>query len=209
MDLALMTQFWLVAVLLVLTPGADWAYAISAGLRARTIAPAILGMACAYTIIVVILALGVGALVTAEPITLTMLSLAGSAYLIYLGTSTLVQRAGTLAPSDQALDTRSAHQFFRGIAVSGLNPKGLLLLLALLPQFLSPVGWPAADQMLVLGGLHVVNGIVVYSIVAVLARRLLRSRPRATMLVTRGAGIAMIGVGLGILIEQVLKMFTL
>jgi len=31
MDIALVMQFWVVAVMLALTPGADWAYAISAG----------------------------------------------------------------------------------------------------------------------------------------------------------------------------------
>jgi threonine/homoserine/homoserine lactone efflux protein len=35
---------------------------------------------------------------------------------------------------------------------------------------------------------------------AVLARRILRSRPRATVIVTRVAGVVMILIGLGILV---------
>ncbi|RLP75040.1 LysE family translocator [Mycetocola tolaasinivorans] len=207
MNPTLIAQFWLVAVLLVLTPGADWAYAIAAGLRAKSVAPAILGMAAAYSLVVVVLALGVGALVTAQPITLTVLSLLGSGYLIYLGTSTVLQRSEGLAASDRPLNTSALPQFLRGMAVSGLNPKGLLLLLTLLPQFLSPTGWPASGQMLVLGSLHVINGIVVYTIVALLARKLLRTRPRASQIVTRGAGVAMLAVGIGILVEQAVRVF--
>ena len=48
MDLSLVAQFWTLAVLLALTPGADWAYVITAGLRARSIAPTLLGMLSAY-----------------------------------------------------------------------------------------------------------------------------------------------------------------
>lgn len=89
MDIALVMQFWVVAVMLALTPGADWAYAISAGLRARSIAPSILGMIAGYTVVIVAVALGLGALVTAYPVTLTTLTVVGALYLIFLGATTL------------------------------------------------------------------------------------------------------------------------
>ena len=47
MSYAALTAFWAVSFLLVLTPGADWAYVISAGLRGRRLVlPATLGLAC-------------------------------------------------------------------------------------------------------------------------------------------------------------------
>ena len=36
--------FWAVSLVFVLTPGADWAYAIAAGLRHRTVVPAVGGL---------------------------------------------------------------------------------------------------------------------------------------------------------------------
>ncbi len=36
-----MMAFWAVSFLFVITPGADWAYAISAGLRGHTVVPAV------------------------------------------------------------------------------------------------------------------------------------------------------------------------
>jgi threonine/homoserine/homoserine lactone efflux protein len=49
MSLSVMAGFWAVSLLLVITPGADWAYAISAGLRGRgAVIPAVAGMMSAH-----------------------------------------------------------------------------------------------------------------------------------------------------------------
>jgi len=202
MDVSSLVQFWVVAVLLALTPGADWAYAIAAGLRARSVAPSVLGMVCGYVVVVGVVALGVGAAVTRYPAVLTVLTVGGAAYLVYLGASTLRSSVGRLDASERPVGDRPVAQFLRGAGVSGINPKGLLLLLALLPQFTSPTGWPTSVQMLVLGGLHVLNVAVVYSVVAVLARRMLASRPRAGVVVTRVAGVVMVVMGAAILVEK-------
>lgn len=203
MDVSSMVQFWVVAVLLALTPGADWAYAIAAGLRGRSVAPSVLGMVCGYVAVVGVVALGVGAVVTTYPAVLTVLTVVGAAYLVYLGVSTLRSTVGRLGASERPVGDRPAAQFLRGAGVSAINPKGILLLLALLPQFTSPTGWPSSAQMLVLGGLHVLNVAVVYSVVAVLARRMLASRPRAGVVVTKVAGVVMVVMGVGLLVEKV------
>ena len=39
MTLALFAAFWAVSILLVITPGMDWAYVISAGIRGRVVVP--------------------------------------------------------------------------------------------------------------------------------------------------------------------------
>ncbi len=206
MDVGLAAQLWIVAVLLALTPGADWAYAIAAGLRARVVAPSILGVLAGYAVVIVVVALGVGALVTKFPVALTVLTFAGAGYLVWLGVSTLVRRVEPIAASDRPIVGSRRVQFLRGVGVSVLNPKGLLLLLALLPQFTSPVGWPAPVQMLVLGALHLLDCAVVYFSVALLARRILRSRPRATVVVTKLSGVAMTLIGLAILVDRIVQL---
>jgi len=205
MDITLVMQFWVVAAMLALTPGADWAYAISAGLRARSIAPSILGMIAGYIVVIVAVAVGLGALVTAYPVTLTTLTVVGALYLVFLGGTTLASRPAPITESGEPIASSGWAQFLRGSGVSGINPKGLLLLLALLPQFTSPDGWSSTAQMLTLGGLHILNIAIVYTTVGLLARRLLRTRPRASALLTRLAGIAMTVIGVGILIEQVIE----
>ncbi len=89
------------------------------------------------------------------------------------------------------------------MGVSGINPKGILLLLALLPQFTTVDGWSSSVQMFVLGALHVANRAIAYFAVALAATRLLQSRPRVSVTVTRVAGVIMLLIGGGILVEQV------
>ena len=189
-----------------LTPGADWAFAIAAGLRARSVVPSILGVLLGYAVMIMIVALGVGSLVTRYPVALTVLTFAGACYLLRLGFTTLTRPVERVTAGDQPLGGSPARQFVRGAAVSGTNPKGLVLLLALLPQFISPHGWPSSVQMLILGGIHLLNCATVYFAVALLARRLLRSRPRASVVVTKVSGVAMTLIGVGLLIERIAQL---
>jgi threonine/homoserine/homoserine lactone efflux protein len=87
--------------------------------------------------------------------------------------------------------------------VSGLNPKGLLLYVALLPQFARPgAAWPIAAQIGLLGVLHMSDCAVVYSAVGTLARGLLRDRLAAARVLTLTSGVAMFVVGAALLIER-------
>jgi threonine/homoserine/homoserine lactone efflux protein len=214
--------FWAMSALLVLVPGADWAYVIAAGLRDRAVWPAVSGLLLGYLALTAVVAAGVAALAARTPAVLTALTFAGAAYLIRLGIGVLGhppaisvgeprQRDGTTVSIDERLSrtrqsrTRAApasirRAVARGFGVSGLNPKGLLLFLALLPQFTDPRGsWPAAAQIGLLGLLHTANCGAGYLGVGVLARSVLRGRPDAARLTSRVSGAAMIGLGAALL----------
>jgi threonine/homoserine/homoserine lactone efflux protein len=93
----------------------------------------------------------------------------------------------------------------RGVATSGLNPKGLLLFVAVLPQFVDRHGGlPVAIQISVLGAIHAGNCAVVYLGLGTLARNMLAARPSAAHAVTRAAGAAMIVLGILLLLERAL-----
>ena len=106
MAAASITGFWAVSVLLSLTPGADWAYAISAGLRHRTVVPAVAGMVGGHALHVAIVAGGVAALVARFPTALTAITLIGAAYLIWLGTLTLLRRYAVRMAGPEAMASR-------------------------------------------------------------------------------------------------------
>jgi len=196
--------FWAVSFLLVITPGADWAYAIAAGLRHRTVLPAVGGMLAGYLLATVAVAAGLAGLIARSPFALTALTTAGAIYLVWLGISTLARPAG---PGGGAAEPpRSGfRQAVRGFGISGLNPKALLLFLALLPQFTRPAAaWPLAAQIGVLGLVHVASCAVVYTAVGTGARRVLRARPVAARAVTRFSGAAMVVVGVLLLVESLI-----
>jgi threonine/homoserine/homoserine lactone efflux protein len=87
--------------------------------------------------------------------------------------------------------------------VSGLNPKVLLLFLALLPQFTdSSAAWPVAVQIIALGLIHAFSCGVVYLAVGYGARAVLTSRPGAALNVSRISGAAMIVIAVVLAAER-------
>ncbi len=200
--------FLVVAVALACTPGVDWAYSIAAGLRQRSFAPAVAGLCGGYVVHTALMVLGLAALLTGAPGVLGWLTAAGAVYLLWLGFSTVRswRDASFNAATGGLPGTAPASQvrvFLQGIGISGINPKGLLFFVALVPQFVSPdAALPVPVQSGLLGLTFVLLVAVIYSCVALLARKLLQSRPGAARRVTLASGIIMLLLGAVLLAEQ-------
>jgi threonine/homoserine/homoserine lactone efflux protein len=209
MAISSIAAFWAVTAVLVAVPGADWAYVIGTVLGGRPVLLAVGGLAIGYATVTVIVAAGVGALVARTPASLTALTVAGGLYLIWLGVRTFTRPAGHAvaagppgAPAGRAAGSGRA-TLVRGIGVSGLNPKGLLVFLALLPQFTSPrAGWPVTAQLAVLGLVFTVTCALFYLSMGSLVRRILAARPGVARAISRFSGAAMIVIGLLLLVER-------
>jgi threonine/homoserine/homoserine lactone efflux protein len=203
MALGTAAAFWAVSFLFVITPGADWAYAITAGVRNRTVLPAVSGLLAGHVLATFVVAAGVAAVVAGSPLVLTALTLTGAAYLVWLGIG-MVACPAAAPPTDEGLESGSwLRQAATGLGISGLNPKVFLLFLALLPQFIDTGGaWPVAAQIVTLGLLHVASCAVIYTAVGTGARSVLRTRPAAAHKVTRLSGAAMVVIGAVLTIEQ-------
>lgn len=205
--------FWLVALLLIAVPGADWAFTLSAGLRGRSVVPAVGGLVLGYAAMTAVVAAGVGALVAGSPGLLTGLTVVGGAYLMAHGAHTFARPAmldtstGTARDADVDTDAGRTHRsvLFQGAGVSGLNPKGLLIFLALLPQFTDPHGsWPIAGQIGVLGLAFTATCAVFYLALGTFARAVLKARPAAARAVGRVSGAAMVCIGALLLCDRLL-----
>ncbi|ADG73344.1 Lysine exporter protein (LYSE/YGGA) [Cellulomonas flavigena DSM 20109] len=202
MDGSAVVAFWAVSFVLVLTPGADWAYAISAGLRQRVAAPAVAGLLAGHLTHTFLVAAGVGALVSRAPTLLRAVTVVAAAYLVWLGVATLRTAAASHPDAGGPVGSRWGWAA-RGWGISGLNPKAFLLFLALLPQFTrASAPWPQPAQMVTLGLVHTASCAVVYTVVAAAAHRVLGARATATLVVARVSGIVMIGLGAFIAVEQ-------
>lgn len=205
MSPSILTTFWAVSFLFVITPGVDWAYAISAGIRGRRVVPAVSGMLLGHLAATGLVAAGVGALVANIPLALTMLTVAGAGYLLWLGVGLI---HNPTPPSTEITGTpdNAVQWLLKGVGVSGLNPKVFLLFLALLPQFSDPESsWPLPMQMLLLGSIHIVSCGVIYLLVGYGSQVVLQARPSAAKLVNRISGIAMTGIAFLLLIEPVIQ----
>jgi threonine/homoserine/homoserine lactone efflux protein len=210
MAVSSIAAFWAVAALLIAVPGADWAYVIGTVLAGRSVVLAVSGIALGYAGMTIIVAAGVGAVVARTPASLIALTVAGGCYLVWLGSRTLIRPAGhgtaTGVPAENPATARGDQAtLVKGIGVSGLNPKGLLVFLALLPQFVSPrESWPLAVQLGILGLVFTLSCAVFYLSMGWFIRRILSASPAAARVITRVSGAAMIVIGALLLAERLL-----
>ncbi|KJZ34252.1 MULTISPECIES: LysE family translocator [Pseudomonas] len=201
MTFSVFVAFWAVSILFVITPGADWAYAISAGLKHRVVIPAVGGLLSGHLIATLVVAGGVGTLVANHPLALSVLTMAGAGYLLWLGINMLVRPSTPHADEVQASGSWKRWAF-KGLCVSGLNPKVFLLFLALLPQFADATApWPVPMQMIALGLVHTISCGVIYLLVGFGSQVVLRARPAAAQRVSRFSGAAMILIALALFAE--------
>jgi threonine/homoserine/homoserine lactone efflux protein len=214
MNTELLLACWGMMTLMVLVPGPDWAYIIDSGMRDRTIVPSLAGILVGYLAAVTAVAVGVGAAVSALPWVLIGLTFAAAGYLAFLGVRVLRQPPAIVAAdaveqgdSWGAAPTATSRPWLRlvqGAGVSGLNPKGLLVLVVLLPQFTDAASaWPIPLQLAVLGLIFVGSCALVYSVVGMGARAVLRVRPSAIRILSRVSGAAMIVLAVWLVVEQV------
>jgi threonine/homoserine/homoserine lactone efflux protein len=208
--------FWAVALLLIMVPGADWAFVLGASLRSRSVLPAVGGLVLGYTGITIVVAAGVGAVVGRSPALLAGLTLAGGCYLIWHGATTFARPAAppaaasppagpaTAGPATAAATAATDRAvLLRGVGVSALNPKGLLIFLALLPQFTNPRwSWPLTAQLGLLGLVFAATCGAFYLSLGSAARKILAARPTAARSVTRFSGAAMVVIGALLLVRH-------
>lgn len=134
--------FFLAYLLATLTPGPNVLLVIKNGLQHgwRAALLSIAGNLGCQAILILLVAMGVGALLQTLPPLFIALKLAGGGYLIYLGYKALrAARASNqeMAPTATQARIRSDGSLLReAILVSASNPKTIIFLCALLPQFL-------------------------------------------------------------------------
>jgi threonine/homoserine/homoserine lactone efflux protein len=196
--------FWLVALVLIVVPGADWAFTLGASVRGRSVIPAVGGLVLGYAGITAVVAAGVGAAVARSTTILTGLTIVGGGYLIWHGATTYTRPATPTTIESGPADT-GWNMVAKGIGVSGLNPKGLLIFLALLPQFTNPAWtWPVAGQIALLGLTFTLTCAVFYACLGSFARSVLHTRPAAARAISRISSVAMMIIGASLVIDRLI-----
>lgn len=216
LDPALLAAYLLACLVLVLTPGPDMMFVLGQTLSGGPQRgwAAVLGIVCGAFCHIAAAALGVAAILAAEPMLFSLLRLTGAAYLVWLGFGALRAawrgEAG-IAPAAQApcpRETRLAGQgriVLQGMLTNLLNPKVALFFLAFLPQFVAPGLAPAWLQMLLLGPLLPLLAVPLFAVLIAGAGRAvgrLNRSARATRWLNGLAGTIFLGLGLRLLLDR-------
>lgn len=184
-----------------LTPGAGaintMSNALTAGFR-RSIW-GIMGQQLALVVHVVIVAAGVGLLVSSSPLAFQVIRYVGALYLVYLGVRKLLARAQAGAEVGAAgTGDSGGSMLLRGLWVNLLNPKAIVFFLAFMPQFIRP-DRPLLPQYTVLTTTVVaIDIIVMWFVFAAGAKQLkhLTASERGQLTLNRTFGVLFIGVGI-------------
>lgn len=194
------------AVLLNISPGPDLLYvtstAIANGRRVGVAAAG--GIAAGAMVHVIAVSLGLSSILATSKAAFTFVTLAGAAYLVFLGLRSLVTgSAGQLGRPGGSMSACAA--FRQGVFVDLFNPKSALFFLAFLPQFADVSAGNLAAQLLLLGLTTILIGLVVEVAAAHGAARLtvtLRARPRVAMWLDRMLGTILIALGVRLALQQ-------
>ncbi len=195
-------SFWVLTVFILLLPGPDWAFVIGSGTKGKGLVAAIGGLLAGYWFVIFLVAFGVAALVAKIPTVLDILTVVGALYLLYLG-SGLVRNPATYEQANERQGSSAKTLFTHGFGVSGLNPKGLLFFLVLLPQFTKTgLSFPLYFQILVLGVVFTISFVPFYLLLGSLTVKWLQRKPHHMTGVSRVSGIAMILLGIGLALQR-------
>ncbi|MBN8440669.1 MAG: LysE family transporter [Thauera sp.] len=196
--LAFFTACWVIS----LSPGAGAIASMSSGLNfgfRRGYWNAV-GLQLALIVQIAIVAAGVGALLAASEMAFQGIKWFGVAYLLYLGWKQWRAVPAALATETGELTAaRPLTLIMRGFVVNASNPKAIVFILAVLPQFLDSAR-PLLAQYLVMTATMVGVDLVVMAGYTGLAARVLRllREPRQQRLLNRTFG-ALFGAAAGLL----------
>ena len=136
----------------------------------RGAAASIAGLQVGLSAHIVLVGIGLGALISQSLLAFELLKWLGAAYLVWLGIQQW-RAAGALDLHALAGSMPRRRLFRRAVLVNLTNPKSIVFLAALFPQFILP-NQPQAEQYLVLGVTTVVVDILVMIGYATLATRI-------------------------------------
>ncbi|PZX21285.1 putative neutral amino-acid efflux system, rhtB family (lysine, threonine, homoserine) [Cupriavidus phytorum] len=196
--LAYFAACWVIAV----SPGSgavlSMSHGLSYGLRRTT--TTIFGLQAGLVIVLLVAGGGLGALLLASEQAFMVVKTIGALYLIYLGIQQWRARVEVDAAQDggpvRVAVMSRRRRFATGLLTNVTNPKGIIFMVAVLPQFIDP-NRPLAPQLAILAATMCCVDLVVMHGYALLASRMqgLFRNARAVLWQNRFFGSVLMAVG--------------
>ncbi|WP_305072359.1 homoserine/homoserine lactone efflux protein [Propionivibrio sp.] len=196
MALSTWLAFLLAAILIAVSPGPGAATSMSVGLRHGYLAAlrAIGGLQAALLIQLGIVFAGLGALLMASTTAFEIMKFVGAGYLVWLG----IQKWREIphALDDTSAVNRPNGLFLQGLLVNLTNPKAIVFMAALTPQFIDPARSQWLQFLILSATMCGVDTLVMsgYALLASRLRRWLRDL-RAMKAQNRFFGGVFVGAG--------------
>ena len=200
MSFATWIAFVIAGTLIAISPGSGAVLSMSHGLAygLKKASATVLGLQFGLVLVLVIAGAGVGSLLLASSLAFTIVKTIGALYLMWLGIQSWRAKAEVTSVDTAGL---AAHPSFgkrvmTGFLTNSTNPKGIIFMVAVLPQFISKDA-PLLPQLAILGVTMVtIDSIVMhgYAAMASMMQRFLRD-VRAVKIQNRIFGAVLVIMG--------------
>lgn len=196
-----------IIVFLALTPGPDVIYIITRGIGQGRKAALLstVGICLGYLVYTILAALGLSALLQSSTFAFDLVRYAGASYLIYLGLRILLSKQADPLHFREVNPVPPGRIVQQGILTSLLNPKGMLVFAALLPQFVDPQLGSVPGQMSAFGLTFTLVCLCIYGGYAYLSGSLgekLATQPRFASVFGWLTGSVLLGLGARLLFVE-------
>jgi threonine/homoserine/homoserine lactone efflux protein len=202
-----LVAFAVTALVVIVVPGPSVLFIIGRALAVgrREAVLTMIGSMAGVVVLLVAVALGLGTLIAASAVALTVVKLAGAAYLIYLGIHAFRTRKSLATALTGGVRPANTRRVLRqGFLVGVTNAKTAVFFAAVLPQFIDPAVGHATLQILLLGLVFIVIALIsdtIWAVAAGSARDWFARSPRRLELVGGTGGLMIIGLGASIAVS--------
>ena len=188
------------AAIFAITPGPGILYVLARSLRGGRSEGirSVLGNGIGASVHVVAAAVGLSALLATSAVAFTVVKLAGSAYLVFLGVQAIFRRRDDEPEPAEGGRRRARSPLVQGVLTELLNPKTALYFMALLPHFVHPESAPAPLVFIVLGLIALAMAMLADLTVALFAGmlgNLIMGNAKWRVRQRAASGAVMIGLG--------------
>ena len=192
--------FVIAGSLIAVSPGSGAVLSMSHGLAygLKRASATVLGLQLGLLVVLVVAGAGVGSLLLASELAFNIVKVVGALYLVWLGICQwrAPVRTGALDPARTSAAPAFGKRVLTGFLTNTTNPKGIIFMVAVLPQFISKDA-ALLPQLLILGVTMVtIDSLVMhgYATLAASMQRLFRD-PRAVRIQNRFFGGVLVVVG--------------
>lgn len=210
MNATALWQFVVASMIIIMVPGPSVLFTLSRGIAwGRAVAVlTVLGNSLGTLLLSLIVAVGLGPLLTRSHLFSLIIQMAGGVYLLYLGIDALRHRRELAAAMLEREERRPQRWRVvrQGFTVGILNPKSLVFFVAVFPHFVTTHQGNATPQLMMMGVLFSVMAFCsdgMWGVIAGTAREWLAGAPRRLVALRTVGGVVITSLGVLIIVPTV------
>ena len=159
--------FFISSLALTLMPGPDILFVINQSLEDKKSGLLVaFGLCSGLVVHTLLLTIGLSAIIEQNDNIIMFFKYFGSVYLFYLASQEFKKDSLTI-------EKQKENFYLRGVYMNFINPKVLIFFLAYFPNFLFSDTISISYQFIILGGIFILQALIVFSIVSIASNRLI------------------------------------